>query len=172
MSARSVRRKCKAILSGVPVAEGSDVHDLCLVVGARRGRPVHVLPKPTSGGPSGVLLSLPEADWVFHEQRTSSLHRDHIVLHEIGHLLCEHTTGEPVSADTVRQLLPSLSAELVGRVLGRTTYSGVEEQEAEMMATLLARRTAKRRPFAAQPLAGADAPVVARIAEALDWRRR
>ena len=37
-------------------------------------------------------------------------------------------------------LLPSLNSEMVARVLGRTRYSQGEEQEAELLATMIAQR--------------------------------
>lgn len=39
--------------------------------------------------------------------------------------------------------MPNLSPELVRRVLGRTTYTEVEEREAELVATLLAQRVVR-----------------------------
>ena len=42
-------------------------------------------------------------------------------------------------------LLPNLSADLVRRVLGRSDYSAAQEQEAELVASMIAQR-ARRDP--------------------------
>jgi len=76
-------------------------------------------------------------DYVFYEAETSQLHREHIILHELGHLLCEHQPTEVLDEEVVAQLLPDLNPAVVYRVLGRTTYTAIEEQEAEMLASLV-----------------------------------
>ncbi len=41
-------------------------------------------------GACGLWLGTDNADYVFYEARTAPLHREHIILHEIGHVLCDH----------------------------------------------------------------------------------
>ena len=65
------------------------------------------------------------------------MHREHIILHELGHLLCEHQPTEVIDQEVVAQLFPHLNPAVVQRVLGRTTYTAIEEQEAEMLASLV-----------------------------------
>lgn len=121
-----------------------DVHAFSQVVAKRRGRQLHLLPKTTTAGPCGVWLAMPGADYVFFEESTSALHRDHIILHELGHLLCDHSASEVMDDDVLRELLPSLDLTVVRRLMGRTTYSAVEEQEAELIATLVLQRAGRR----------------------------
>jgi hypothetical protein len=110
-------------------------------------------------------------DYVFYEHETSQLHREHIILHELGHLLCEHQPTEVIDAEVVAQLFPHLNPAVVHRVLGRTTYTAVEEQEAEMLASLVRERVEhESRERGGEPeslMAGPDHDAVERLRDAL-----
>jgi hypothetical protein len=71
---------------------------------------------------------------------TSPLHREHIALHEIGHLLAGHQ-GQVGVEDIAGLLLPDLNPALVRAVLKRTCYSSEQEWEAEYFATLVLERS-------------------------------
>jgi len=156
---RAVRRRCESTLQDVAMPTPFDVHAFSKVVAARRGRALHLLPKTTAAGPCGVWLAMPEADYVFYEESTSALHRDHIILHELGHLLCDHSASEVMDDDVLGELLPSLDLTVVRRLMGRTTYTAVEEQEAELIATLVLQR-AGRRAVPSTPARSGDVSVV------------
>jgi hypothetical protein len=81
---------------------------------------------------------------VFFENATSPLHREHIILHELGHLLRDHAPTEVIDDRALRLLLPTLDLDVIRRVMGRTSYSAVEEQEAEMIASLVLDRVQYR----------------------------
>ena len=170
MDLRSVRRRCEATLRAVRIPDPFDVTELATVVSQRRGRPLRLLPKQTSAGPCGVWLALPDTDYVFYEPQTSALHRDHIVLHELGHLLREHEPNESLDDGVLAELFPGLDAEVVKRVLGRTSYSAVEEQEAEMIASLVSERVHQR--TLAAPASGSDPELVDRLQSTLGAQRR
>jgi len=132
------------------------------------------VPKQTRLGPCGVWLSLPEVDYVFYERETSQLHREHIILHELGHLLCEHQPTEVIDEEVIAKLFPHLNPTVVHRVLGRTTYTAIEEQEAEMIASLVRgrvenelRATAKHGGEPESWMAEQDRDVVDRLRDAL-----
>ena len=144
MDLRAVRRRCESTLRDVSVPSPFDVRAFTATVSARRGRPIHLLPKSAQVGPCGVWLAMPNADYVFFENATSPLHREHIVLHELGHLLRNHAPTEVIDDRVLRLLLPSLDVDVVRRVMGRTNYSAVEEQEAEMIASLVLDRVELR----------------------------
>ncbi len=112
------------------------------VLGAKRGHPILLQPLTGTTGACGVWVSVPSADLIFYEQETSRLHQEHIILHEISHLLCDHQPV-PLSEGEVPELLfPDLQVETVKRVLQRGGYSTVEEREAETLATLILERVA------------------------------
>lgn len=82
-----------------------------------------------------MWLATPSVDYVFHEADTPRSHRDHIVVHEIAHMLCGHTS--PIDAELAQLLMPNTNPTLIRRLMGRTGYANAEEQEAEMMATVI-----------------------------------
>ncbi|MFC5919079.1 hypothetical protein [Streptomyces pulveraceus] len=92
----------------------------------------------------GLWLSTETDDHIFFETRTSPLHQEHIVLHEIGHLLFDHQMLGDGDHAGIGALLPDLSPRLVQRLLARTNYSTRQEQEAEMLASLIRTHAAAR----------------------------
>jgi len=151
-----------------------DINDFCGVISERRQRALHLVPKQTRLGPCGVWLSLPDVDYVFYEPETSQLHREHIILHELGHLLCEHQPTEVIDGEVIGKLFPHLDPTVVLRVLGRTNYTAVEEQEAEMIASLVRgrvddelRASAKRHGESQSWMVGPDRDAVDRLRDAL-----
>ncbi len=159
----SVKRRCEDALRGVDLPRPFSIDKLCDVVAERRGRPLRLIPKATDAGPCGLWVAFDDVDYVFYEPGTSDLHRDHIIAHELGHLLCEHEKAQIGEGGLLQALFPHLSPALVSRVMGRTTYSALEEQEAELLATLMLQR-------AGRPALGHSGPHAAtldRVSEAL-----
>lgn len=152
MGRRTIRARCERALDGLPVPRPFDAEILRAAVAARRGRPLRLLPKTVPAGPCGIWVAFDDIDVVYYEAGTSALHQNHIVAHELGHLLCRHEASGLDSPDLLATLFPNLSPALVASVMGRTTYSTVEEQEAELIATLLLERSgAGPRPPAPAP---------------------
>jgi hypothetical protein len=149
MDIKALRRRCEHVLDGVDIPDPFDVDTFASTIAGRRQRPLHLLPKQTPVGPCGVWLAMPEADYVFYENGTSAVHREHIILHELGHLLGEHEAHETIDDDVLRELFPQLDPAMVRRVLGRTSYSAAEEQEAEMIASMVLERVGRRGPVSA-----------------------
>lgn len=119
-----------------------DLGAVCDQVAGLRGRPLRLLPMTARpGDPTGIWIASATADYVFYEERTSRLHRDHIVLHEIGHMLFGHAGAAVLDDHTARMLLPNLDPKMVRRVLARSNYSAQDEQEAEMFASLVLAET-------------------------------
>nr|ADZ45348.1 putative regulator component [Streptomyces sp. NRRL 30471] len=105
-------------------------------------------------GACGLLLATSTDDHIFYEQRTGRLHQEHIVLHEIGHLLFDHRTIN-LSEDAGRSiLLPDLDPRLVQRLLARSNYDTQQEQEAELLASLIRTRVLRREPEAPSGVLG------------------
>jgi hypothetical protein len=78
------------------------------------------------------------ADHIFFEQQTSTFHQNHIILHELGHMLCRHATPGPFRpAAGPGEGSPVAS---VRSALARTSYDTEQERDAEMVATLIFER--------------------------------
>ncbi|MFE0458516.1 ParH-like protein [Kitasatospora sp. NPDC058965] len=107
----------------------------------QRGRPIDLV--PVTGRPHlpcGLLVTTDTADCIVYAADTTALHQQHILLHEAAHLICGHHESAPTAATAARTLLPNLSPALVARVLGRTVYSEPQEQEAELLASMILHR--------------------------------
>jgi hypothetical protein len=163
-SREQVWRRCAALVDELEFSHAFDIKALCTRVADRRGRAIRLLAKKfPPGGPSGLCISTDHADYVIYQESTSPLHQEHIILHEIGHLLCEHEAEPVFGSELARTLLPSLDPQLVQRVLGRSHYSSRQEQEAEIVASLILQR-AKR--MAGRPTE-ATSPVAQRLQQSL-----
>lgn len=157
VSFRRLARRCRGIVAGLDVPDPFDVRELCRRVSARRGRPILVAPLTLTGAaPCGLWLDVDGTDYIFFEADTSPMHQDHIILHELGHVLC-HRHGGGLDDETLRTLFPALDPALVRGALGRTRYSAVEEREAEIFAHLVLDR-AWRTPATAEPAGNSSDP--------------
>ncbi|MFJ4779295.1 regulator component [Streptomyces sp. NPDC088762] len=169
---RGLRKRCEGILAGLDLPHPFTVDGFRASLEQQRGRPIAMEPLPELGrdAPCGLWIALPSIDVVFYEQHTSPAHQDLIKLHELGHVVCGHTGVFELSQLTA--LLPDLTPDMVTQAMGagRTSYDTVEEQEAEMIALLLADLGG------AAPVTG---PAADRLAESLlhpirsrRWRKR
>ncbi|SMC91521.1 hypothetical protein [Lentzea albidocapillata] len=136
MSARRLRK----LLRGLDIPVPFDVSSFAGRIAARRGRPIHLMPFAGLTGVCGLWIATDAADIIFFEEETAPFHQEHIVLHELSHVLCDHYPASASLTEMAELLLPSLDPALVRRVLGRTGYSTEEEREAELLATLIRQR--------------------------------
>ncbi|MDF3290166.1 hypothetical protein [Streptomyces silvisoli] len=131
-----LQRRIRQELRDLDVQPPLRVEALCEALGEKRGRPIELraypLPKP---GPSGLWLETPTADLIIYQQETTKLHQDHIILHEIGHILANHRSDDRVAEWNA--VIPGLTPSAVRRALGRCTYDDAQEQEAELVATII-----------------------------------
>jgi Zn-dependent peptidase ImmA (M78 family) len=145
MDPTELRARCEARLADVHIPSPFDLAVLCAELGRRRGRPIALLSiAMDADGPSGLWISGSNADYIVYEQATTPLHQTHIALHELGHLLCGHESGTPVSGADVDRLFTQLDPRLVHSALGRTSYSNDDESEAELLASLILQRAEVR----------------------------
>jgi hypothetical protein len=133
---RNSRRFVRAL--GLPPVDS--VRDLLPVVAERSGYPIHLMAAPDGTGQSlcGMWIRTDGADYVFVHPSTSRAHQDHIIAHELGHILRDHQHrgGEPVNPVTDR-LAPTLDPKVVHLMLGRSDYEHRDEQEAELIGSWL-----------------------------------
>ncbi|MEU4203854.1 hypothetical protein [Streptomyces sp. NPDC045470] len=135
---RRLRRRCRRVIDGIPLPEPFSAQELCVRLAADRDRPLRLLTLPTPTGlgmPTGMWLATEEGDYVFYDAQTSPLHQEHIILHEIGHLVCDHRMA--VEDPRLFRHIDIGDPASIRRALGRTRYSDRQEQEAEMIASLI-----------------------------------
>jgi hypothetical protein len=109
----------------------------------QRGRPIHLIATtPLIEGPCGLWLARHDDDVIIHAAGTSEYHIDHIVCHEIGHMVLGHGSGDQSTDKTGasavwRKVLPGIDPATVQAVLGRTTFVDEQEQDAERFAHIV-----------------------------------
>jgi hypothetical protein len=135
----------------------------------RRGRPIELLPLSSDVGPFGLWVASPRADYIFFVQSTSRVHQVHIIVHELAHLLCDHTAASISEHELLQIVLPDLQPSVVQSVLKRSAYTASEELEAEILASIILERAAETSPASLPALSTEDAnSTLARLTEALE----
>lgn len=139
MNDRALRRHCREIVEQLDLPKPFSINDLVDQVEERRGRPISLVPMPLPAdrGPCGLWVATPEVDYVIYQANTRKAHQGHIVLHEIGHMLCDHKATPAEEREVSRLLLPNIDPSVVRVVLGRTRYDRNEEKAAELVASLI-----------------------------------
>ncbi|MCX5406519.1 hypothetical protein OHA37_21915 [Streptomyces sp. NBC_00335] len=169
---RGLRKRCEAVLAGLDLPSPFTVEGFRASLEHQRGRPIVMEPLPVLGrdAPCGMWIAMPSVDVVFYEQHTSPAHQDLIKLHELGHVLCGHSGV--VELSHLAALMPDLTPEAVAQVMGgnRTNYDTAEEQEAEMIALLLADRCGSTDQL--DPASGRLADSLLHPVRTRRWRKR
>jgi hypothetical protein len=117
-------------------------------IAERRDRAIHILPMDTSDAtaPCGLWMATAKADYIVVDNRAPAALREHILLHELAHLLCDHTGR--LRLDAAGLDFDILDPAMVERVLGRTSrYPDEQEREAEGLASVISRFAARRSPL-------------------------
>jgi hypothetical protein len=157
------RRRMRAMVRRLDLPPMSTVEELCAAVSDRIGRPVRLVPRRMRvGEPSGFVERRADRDTVHYEQETSGLHQAHIICHELAHLLCGHLPEAPAEDEETAEVeLPTIDADILRMVLGRSHYDDAAEEEAEILGAELTRI------LVLAPGAGATS----RLAPALEHRK-
>ncbi len=136
------KSKIDFILDHLDLPDPFSTEELVHRVAEMRGRPIHLesVPGISTEMPCGFWVALEDIDLIAVEDATSPLHRDHIVLHEISHMLLGHEAGN----DLHERLPLGVDPSLVAHMLGRTSYGAPIEREAETLAGRIATRAAQR----------------------------
>lgn len=137
MVSRQLLRSCRATADALPLREPYGSAQLVDDLAEARGRPIHITPLPWLDGPSlpcGVWIATGDSDYVFIAKGATGVHREQIVLHEVGHIVCGH--GSAGSSELLEQLMPNINPATIHKVLSRSSYTQPQEREAELVATL------------------------------------
>ncbi|MBF6128829.1 hypothetical protein [Nocardia brasiliensis] len=110
-------------------------------VAALVGKRIRLLPLATEVAgqlPCGLVLERADDVVIAYDATGSEYHADHIILHEVGHLLLAHGGRRSSTPDaTVQILFPNVRPETVLRVLHRGDYDDIAERQAELFASLI-----------------------------------
>lgn len=163
-----IRRRCEEIFASLDLPAGFDIPVLCERLGQQRGVPIRLLAVPLDAEQFyGAWVTSSVADFVLYETNTSKPHQEHIVAHELAHMLCGHRTSGELDTAIAELLFPDIDRDLVRDMLTRGGYSDQQEQEAELMASVILERIT-RRPLETTWTVPADAAeTIARIEHSL-----
>lgn len=132
-----LRLGVRQLLRELQIEAPLNVPELVHRLADSRGRPIRLVPYPLpSPGAFGLWLATPDADYVLFQRHTSPEHQEHIILHELGHIIADHGSNEE-DGDVWQQIFPGIPPEVVLRALRRQGYTAPAEQEAEMVATVI-----------------------------------
>lgn len=158
-----------AAVESLDLPDPFDINELTRRVADQRGRPITLRAmRIGASGPSGLWIALRDADLICYEAETNAVHQAHIVLHELGHMLCGHSSAGASPDSVLRFLLPTLDPAVVTRVLHRGAHGDDEEREAEQFATLVRERAGQLPVLAPTVLPTQDADLLRRIEAALE----
>ncbi|EFL13788.1 predicted protein [Streptomyces sp. C] len=138
---KKLRKAGARRLAELDLPEAPDVAELCRHLGEVRDRPIILVPmQMPSSHPCGMWVAARDEDLIFYDANTTSAHQEHIILHELGHIICCHRGAGGLDEAAARLLFPDLDPDIVRDMLLRATYDDVQEQEAEIIAYLLSQR--------------------------------
>ncbi|MFB7474299.1 regulator component [Kitasatospora sp. NPDC056184] len=132
-------------------------YELVEAVSTLIGRPIIVEPRDMKGNfACGLRERYSDREVISYEITASPLHRIQIIAHELGHILCRHP-GSIRLADipSDEELADSTDWSILG-ISARTSYETEDEQEAELMASLIIQRMYRATVMPAQRPTAAD----------------
>ncbi|WP_214369791.1 ImmA/IrrE family metallo-endopeptidase [Pseudonocardia sp. H11422] len=138
-----LRKRCASLvhqldrnIGGIP--RPFDLNELLDRIEVARRRPIELhATYSDKNSPCGLLVREANQDIIVYADNTSTVHQTHIILHEIGHMVCEHRGDCRLSTGSLADVIPKERAQLAEHMLARSTYSNEQEQEAEMVGTLI-----------------------------------
>nr|WSW64593.1 toxin [Streptomyces sp. NBC_00998] len=135
---KQLRRQCISRLADLQVNDGDrSVLALKNRLSDLRGRPIHLVPMAIpQHSLNGMWVATQLADFVIYAACATRAHQEHIIAHELGHIMCDHQSVSDMDDSILGQLFPDISPVIVRRVLQRNKYSHRNEQEAEMIASI------------------------------------
>jgi hypothetical protein len=138
---KRLRKAGERRISELDLPKVADVAELCHHLGQVRDRPIALVPmQMPASHPCGMWVAAHDEDLIFYDANTTSAHQEHIILHELGHIICCHRGAGWLDEESARILFPNLDPDVVRDMLLRATYDDVQEQEAEIIAYLLSQR--------------------------------
>lgn len=140
MNERRMRSRCRRLLDTLDVQAPLDVTTLCERLAAHRGREIRLMPYALKvPGPFGLWFDTDHCDVIVYQAETPEPHQDHIILHEVGHIVEGH--GPDANRAEEREFESLLPFDGVRRRLRRACYHNRMEHGAELIASILGEAT-------------------------------
>jgi hypothetical protein len=108
-----------------------------------RNRPILCVPYPFSPGISGAWIYGNQLDFIIYRSNTHRIHQNHVILHEIAHMLLKHPL-HPIKDILSPELLEDLQMPMGHlRALEVNRAKDVVEQEAEYFVALVQKQVVR-----------------------------
>lgn len=145
-----MEHRFREVSRDVPIPSPWNLTAYLDAVADHRGRTITLQPVDTAllagtgcGTGSGLWIAKRDSDIIVYGADTTEWHAEHIIVHELGHMLLGHgpesgtETPAPQPISALADLLPSISPESIAYVLGRSDYASARERDAETFADLV-----------------------------------
>jgi hypothetical protein len=163
----SLRARCQQrvdnLLQHTGIPNPWDINQFLDRLERHRGRDIDLCAISwTAGDSCGAWQQREDHDVIAYAENTSGFHQDHIILHEIGHMISEHCGRCVLSEDEAQRIAPDLAPAAFAHLLDRSTGEA-EEHEAEMIASLIHQRVRVRPQLAVDVLPTTATQRLARV---------
>ena len=156
MDVREMRKRCSQLVETLDLWVPFDLNLFCERLGTELGTNIDLLPQHLPSDAPGRLIWFVDRLIIAYEQETSLFHQQYIVFHEIGHLLLGHDLASTLQPAALRV---SMDSEAIRKAFARGAYASHSEQEAEVVASVMAQKVS-------------PTPIVASAARHIDPRGR
>ncbi|WP_444951002.1 hypothetical protein [Micromonospora ureilytica] len=128
-------RRCDEVLHSLAMPAAFTLGDVCAELQRVRGRPLVVtVVRMHRAGARALWCRGATTDHILVGSALPRLHRDHLVLHGIGHMVFDHI-GRPAVGRDISRALQAADMARLRRSLKRVVYTQREEHQAEVFAT-------------------------------------
>ncbi|MET8042546.1 hypothetical protein ABZU25_17020 [Micromonospora sp. NPDC005215] len=128
-------RRCDEVLHSLSMPATFTVGEFCAALQRARGRPLVVRAVRTRQAEARAMWCRgATTDHILIGSDLPLLHRDHLVLHGIGHMVFAHV-GSPAVGRDIKKALHAADMANLRRGLKRVVYTHREEHQAEVFAS-------------------------------------
>lgn len=136
------RVNVRALVDKLDIPDPWDVDRLYESVAESRGRRIAVFAQNEMGDAmTGAVFRLAASDVVFYRASLSGWHREHVLCHELGHIIAGHLEDEGGYAGGADENLTRTAAMMLAR---QCAYGEGRERDAEQVAELILSRVRQR----------------------------
>lgn len=185
----AAREAAERILRDLPLTRPWTLERFIADLSIRNGRPIEVLAIPDEleqivdgdgNKITGVWIPAEHIDYVFVTSHAAGDYREHIICHELAHIIFRHRadqqTLETLQAAFLRRLMPDIAPTHLTALLPntvcrhRTLLTDPLEREAEWLATLLMNAGHElKQPLWGKNVGDIDSAILGRLARAVGW---
>lgn len=146
------RRIAARLVETLPFRRPWSIDSFTAMIGMQTGKPITVSPLPESLADeiSGLWVPSPTINRVYVTSRGDSGYREHVLCHELAHIVLAHDGADDLDADVyrdqLRRIAPALPEGFLAQLgparvcFARAAYLSPVEQSAEWLATLIQAR--------------------------------